>query len=61
MDNAAVKRYVLASAVNAEVAGMVAENISREQNGESIAYVEGHFQEKAEELHNLANCHDDNL
>ncbi|MFA5252765.1 MAG: hypothetical protein WC454_09310 [Phycisphaerae bacterium] len=42
-------------ALRTEVEGMIALNKLREMRGETIAYDEGHFQEKAEAMRNIAN------
>lgn len=56
-----VKRYILALSVQAEIEGMKAENMQREQNKQSMAYNEYNFNEKAEELRSLASAHDEQL
>lgn len=56
-----IKRFALILAVQAEIEGMKAENEFRKQNGDSIAYRESHFQEKAEDLRGWAYTHDDQL
>lgn len=42
-------------ALNAEVAGMQAENDQRKHLGESMAYVDMHFQQKADEMRALSD------
>ncbi len=56
-----VKRLALVLAVQAEIEGMKAENIMREQNNESPAYGSSQFNDKAEELRNLAYAHNEQL
>jgi hypothetical protein len=58
METNDVKRLALVLAVQAEVEGMKAENMQREQIGHSMAWTEADFCEKAEELRNLAHGHD---
>ena len=61
MDAYDVRRLALLSAINVEVEGMKAENKQREVQGESMAYTEHKFVEKAEELKDLAYTHNDQL
>lgn len=56
-----VRRLALVLAVQAEIEGMKAENMQRECMKCSPSYVEGHFQEKAEQLRNLAYAPDEKL
>ncbi len=56
-----VKRLALVFAVQAEIEGMKAENISREQNGQFPAYGAEQFNECASRLENLAYAHDEQL
>ena len=56
-----VKRLALILAVQAEIEGMKAENMQREQKGYSMAWTESDFCEKAEELRRLAYKHDEQL
>ena len=56
-----VKRLALILAVQAEIEGMKAENMQREQQGYSMAWTETDFCQKAEELRILANAHDEML
>lgn len=53
-----VRRLALVLAVQAEIEGMKAENLLREQNNESPAYGDESFCNKAAELKNLAYAHD---
>lgn len=55
-----VKRLALVLAVQAEIEGMKADNLVREQNGQSPAYIE-QFEQKAEELRSLAYKCDEQL
>lgn len=55
-----IKRLALILAVQAEIEGMKAENIVREQNGLLPAFVE-QFYDKSLELLNLANAPDEAL
>lgn len=54
MDEAAVKRLALILAVQAEIEGMKARNA---EDIEHQRYAEADFQQKAEELRNLAYTH----
>lgn len=56
-----VKRLALVLAVQAEIEGMKAQNIIREQRGDSLAYGEIQFSDKAEELKNIAFAHGEQL
>ena len=44
-----------------EIEGMKSENMQRKQQGYSMAWTETDFCQKAEELRNLANAHDEQL
>ena len=59
MKSADVKRLGLIFSIKAEVEGMKTANFERQQNDEAMAYNEGDFQYKAEELKNISYCHDD--
>ena len=61
MNHYDVMRLALVLAVHAEIEGMKAENMYRDQMNHSPSYNEGHFQEKAEELRNLAHAADHQL
>ena len=61
MDYYVVKRFGKILAVQAEIEGMKADNLLREQNNESPAYSGKDFSAKASELENLAYCHEDQL
>ena len=61
MNDYTVRRLALVLAVQAEIEGMKAENMQREQQGYSMAWTETDFCQKAEELRNLANAHDEQL
>ena len=56
-----VKRLALILAVQAEIEGMKAENMQREQQGYSMAWTKTDFCQKADELRNIANAHDEQL
>jgi hypothetical protein len=56
-----IKRLALILSVQAEIEGMKAENLQREDLMQSLAYNEGDFQEKAENLRILAYCHNEQL
>lgn len=56
-----VKRLALVLSIQAEIEGMKAENLVREQNNHSPAYMEAAFQEKACQLTNLAYVHNEAL
>ena len=61
MNDYTVRRLALILAVQAEIEGMKAENMQREQQGYSMAWTESDFCEKAEELRQLAYKHDEQL
>lgn len=61
MNDYTVRRLALVLAVQAEIEGMKAENMRREQQGCSMAWTETDFCQKAEELRNLAYAHDEQL
>ena len=50
-----IKRLALILAVQAEIEGMKAENMQREDRGESMGYTDSDFCEKSEELKQIAN------
>lgn len=56
-----VKRLALVLAVQAEIEGMKAENNQRLSNDLSLAYTDSQFQDKANDLRNLAYCHNEQL
>lgn len=56
-----VKRLALVLAVQAEIEGMKADNLIREQNNEALAYNGAEFECKAAELRNLACAHNEQL
>ena len=56
-----VKRLALVLAIQAEIEGMKAENKQREIQGDSMAYIDKDFSEKANELTNLAYATDEQL
>lgn len=58
MNDYTVKRLALILAVQAEIEGMKVANTIREMRDESPEYNEGHFQEAAYELRELAYKHD---
>lgn len=57
MTDTAVKRLARVLAIQAEIEGMKIENKIREMKNEAPAYNEGHFQERAAELNQLAALH----
>ncbi len=61
MDEYDVKRLALVLAVQAEIEGMKAANDGSKYFQREPDYHEGHFQEKAMELTNLAHMHRDQL
>jgi hypothetical protein len=61
MDSYDIKRLALVLSVQAEIEGMKAENIYREQCGDSIAYNHGDFNSKSSELENLAHARNEAL
>jgi len=56
-----VKRLALVLSVQAEIEGMKADNANRLTRDESMAYTESDFSSKANELQNLAYCHNEEL
>jgi len=56
-----VKRLALILAIQAEIEGMKAENMQREALEQSMAFVEQDFIDKANDIRNLAYCHDEQL
>lgn len=61
MEHYDVRRMALVLAVQAEIEGMKSDNMQREAVGSSMAYTEEDFFAKADDLRNLANCHDEQL
>lgn len=61
MKTADIKRLGLILAVQAEIEGMKSENTLRERQGYSLAYDETYFCQKAEEIREIVNKHDDQL
>lgn len=61
MEHYEAKRLALVLAVQAEIEGMKAENMQRQAVGSSMAYDDKSFCDKADELRNLAYCHDEQL
>jgi FtsZ-binding cell division protein ZapB len=61
METADVVRFGLILAVQAEIEGMKAENMQRQQNNESMAYSDEDFQAQAEQLRNISWCHEQQL
>ncbi len=47
--------------IQAEIEGMKADNMQRQQNNESMAYVDSDFQEKANKLQEIVYKHNDQL
>jgi hypothetical protein len=58
MDHYDVKRYALICEVNARIEGMKAAN---SQQPDNQPYNEGHFQEEAQRLSDLAHAHNEQL
>jgi hypothetical protein len=56
-----VRRLALVLAIQAEIEGMKADNMLREQNNESPAYSYNAFSDKAEELRSMAYAHNEQL
>ena len=56
-----VRRLALVLAIQAEIEGMKAENLMREQLNHSPAYNDQHFKDKAEELRSMAYAHNEQL
>jgi hypothetical protein len=61
MEQYDVRRLALVLAVQAEIEGMKADNNGRMQREESNAYTDADFCAKAEEMRNLAFCHNEQL
>lgn len=61
MDYYDVKRLALVLAVQAEIDGMKAENMQRKIEGNSMAFTESDFNDKAIDLRNLAYAHNEQL
>ena len=61
MDTYDVRRLALVLSVQAEIDGMKAYNKQRELEGNALGYDQTHFDEKAEELRNLAASHNEQL
>ena len=61
MDNYDVKRFALVLAVQADIEGMKAKNKERQRECGDNAWGEENFDQKAEELRNLAYCHNEQL
>lgn len=56
-----MKRLALILAVQSRIEGMKAENMQREIQGESMAYVSKDFEIAEMDLQNLAHAHDEDL
>ena len=56
-----IKRLALVLAIQAEIEGMKAYNLERQQNGQVIGYTESSFLCKAEEFRILASKHNEQL
>ena len=56
-----IRRLALILAVQADIEGMKAENLTRAQRRESLAYPDSEFMMKSEELRNLAASHNEQL
>ncbi len=61
MEHYDVRRLALVLAVEAEIQGMIYENKVREQQNLAVPYRMEEFQAKADELRNIAYCHDEQL
>ena len=61
MEQYDVIRLGLILAQQAEIEGMKAENKIRELNNLSLAYGENEFWSKAEQIRNIAYCHNEQL
>jgi hypothetical protein len=61
MDTYDVRRLALIFAVQAEIEAMKAENQQRKYLDHAIAYTESDFENKAEQLRNLAYAHNEQL
>ncbi len=61
MDQYDIKRLALVLAIQAEIEGMKAENKQRKVTGNSLAYSDEQFQNKAIDLRNLAYANNEQL
>ena len=61
MDNYDVTKIGLLFAIQSEVEGMKVANSERDLPSEEAVYTEADFQAKAEELRNIAYCHNEQL
>lgn len=61
METYDVKRFALVLAVQAEVEGMKVADKERNIKHGDLQYNEEAYQSKADELRNLAHCHDEQL
>jgi len=61
MNEIAVKRMILVSALEAEMQGMIADNKQREQEGLSLAYEGKDFDYIAEQMREIAHKHEEQL
>ena len=61
MESSDVVRLGLILAVQAEIEGMKITNSERDMPSEAAAYPQEHFDGKAEELRNIAYCHEQQL
>jgi len=55
------KRLGLILAIQAEIEGMKVINLERNHQNEAFAYSQSSFDDKAEELRNIAYAHEDQL
>lgn len=61
MDSYDVKRLGLILSIQATIEGMKAANEERKSRDEALAYNEGDFQEKTQELENATYSHNEQL
>lgn len=61
MTDTGIKRLILATALETEVQGMIAENKQRETNGLALAYDNKQFLYMADQMREIANAHDDQI
>lgn len=61
MDSYDIKRFALIQATIAEIEGMKIKNKERKNDGMAFAYSQDHFDEKSDELRELASKHNEQL
>lgn len=61
MTDIGVKRLILASTLETEMQGMIADNKQRKQEGLSLAYEGKDFDHIAQQMEEIAHKHDDEI